>query len=268
MQLHGRSTRELDARRRRSTRCGACCPIPTSSPAGSATRSAASPWSRVGDGAAGSRWTWAPDGVESDRRAHPRRGRRPHRPCGSSSGERAAPARRRLLDRRRLGRRASSASSCECLRPDPGGLRGRAAEPSSTRSPTRPAATVLRAVAEDGPLTATELAARLPVTRQAVAKHLEHAARRRPRVVSERDGRDVRFSFDPRRSTTPSRWITAVGARWDRRLAAPPSADASRRADRLRRLGHARPRSRTLARPRARRRRHAAWPAPASSSAP
>jgi DNA-binding transcriptional ArsR family regulator len=78
--------------------------------------------------------------------------------------------------------------------------------------------TVLRAVAEDGPLTATELAARLPVSRQAVAKHLgtlEAAGL----VVSERVGRDVRFSFAPGPLDDAVAWIAAVGATWDRRLA-------------------------------------------------
>ena len=78
--------------------------------------------------------------------------------------------------------------------------------------------TVLRAVAEDGPLTATELAARLPVTRQAVAKHLgtlEAAGL----VWSEKEGRDVRFRFDPQPLDDAVAWIAAVGERWERRLA-------------------------------------------------
>lgn len=87
----------------------------------------------------------------------------------------------------------------------------------SLADPTR--RTVLRAVAEEGPLTATELAARLPVTRQAVAKHLE-VLRAAGLVTSAREGRDVRFSFDARPLDDAVAWITAVGARWDRRLAA------------------------------------------------
>jgi DNA-binding transcriptional ArsR family regulator len=78
--------------------------------------------------------------------------------------------------------------------------------------------TVLRAVAEDGPLTATELAARLPVTRQAVAKHLD-VLREAGLVTSARDGRDVRFSFQAAPLEDAVGWIAAVGARWDRRLA-------------------------------------------------
>jgi DNA-binding transcriptional ArsR family regulator len=78
---------------------------------------------------------------------------------------------------------------------------------------------VLRAVAEDGPLTATELAARLPVTRQAVAKHLG-ALGAAGLVTSERHGRDVRFTFDPAPLDDAVAWIAAVGERWDRRLSA------------------------------------------------
>ena len=79
--------------------------------------------------------------------------------------------------------------------------------------------TVLRAVAEDGPLTATELAGRLPVTRQAVAKHLD-TLRAAGLVASERSGRDVRWTFDPAPLDDAVAWITAVGERWDARLAA------------------------------------------------
>jgi DNA-binding transcriptional ArsR family regulator len=78
---------------------------------------------------------------------------------------------------------------------------------------------VLRAVAEDGPLTATELAGRLPVTRQAVSKHLE-VLRAAGLVTSSRSGRDVRFSFQREPLDDAVAWIAAVGARWDRRLAA------------------------------------------------
>ena len=76
---------------------------------------------------------------------------------------------------------------------------------------------VLRAVAEDGPLTATELASRLPVTRQAVSKHLATLADA-GLVTSARDGRDVRFTFDPAPLDDAVAWIAAVGERWDRRL--------------------------------------------------
>ena len=78
--------------------------------------------------------------------------------------------------------------------------------------------TVLQAVADDGPLTATELAARLPVSRQAIAKHLE-VLRAAGLVASARDGRDVRFTFVAAPLDDAVAWITAVGDTWDRRLA-------------------------------------------------
>ncbi len=78
---------------------------------------------------------------------------------------------------------------------------------------------VLRAVAIEGPLTATELAGRFPVSRQAVAKHLE-TLRAAGLVTSERSGRDVRFSFHAEPLDVAVDWITRVGSDWDRRLAA------------------------------------------------
>ena len=77
---------------------------------------------------------------------------------------------------------------------------------------------VMRAVADDGPLTATHIAARLPITRQAVAKHLD-VLRTAGLVAPSREGRDVRYSFDARPLDDAVGWISAVGARWDRRLA-------------------------------------------------
>jgi DNA-binding transcriptional ArsR family regulator len=77
---------------------------------------------------------------------------------------------------------------------------------------------VLQAVADEGPLTATELAARLPVSRQAIAKHLD-VLRTAGLVRSSKDGRDVRFTLEAAPLDDAVRWIAAVGDRWDRRLA-------------------------------------------------
>jgi DNA-binding transcriptional ArsR family regulator len=81
--------------------------------------------------------------------------------------------------------------------------------------PTRRA--VLRAVAENGPLTATELAGQLPVTRQAVAKHLD-VLRAAGLVSSERSGRETRFSAQPAPLTDAGRWLMSTGEAWDDRL--------------------------------------------------
>jgi DNA-binding transcriptional ArsR family regulator len=83
--------------------------------------------------------------------------------------------------------------------------------------PTRRA--VLRSVASGEASTATELAARLPVSRQAVAKHL--ALLERARLVdARRRGREVHFQATPESLGEAIAWMTAVGAQWDERLAA------------------------------------------------
>lgn len=92
--------------------------------------------------------------------------------------------------------------------------------------PTRRA--VLRRVAEGGPCTATEVAAALPVTRQAVAKHLG-VLRAAGLVAHERAGRETRYSATPAPLTEAGRWLTATGSAWDDRL------------DRLHGLARARP---------------------------
>ena len=67
--------------------------------------------------------------------------------------------------------------------------------------------------------TATELAHRLPVTRQAVTKHLSALAEAKL-VAPERQGREVRWSLQPEALGDAVDWMVAVGAKWDRRLAA------------------------------------------------
>lgn len=81
--------------------------------------------------------------------------------------------------------------------------------------PTRRA--VLRTVAERGPTTATELAALLPVSRQAVAKHLA-VLQEAGLVVPERSGRENRFTASATPLAEAERWLAAAGAAWDRRL--------------------------------------------------
>jgi DNA-binding transcriptional ArsR family regulator len=76
---------------------------------------------------------------------------------------------------------------------------------------------VLREVAERGPVTATELATGLPVSRQAIAKHLA-VLRGAGLVDQERAGRETRFSADTGPMTDASRWLAATGAAWVERL--------------------------------------------------
>ena len=61
--------------------------------------------------------------------------------------------------------------------------------------PTRRA--VIRSLSQDGPSTVTELAGRLPVTRQAVTKHLG-ALEEAGLVASDARGRGARFRLTPR----------------------------------------------------------------------
>jgi ArsR family transcriptional regulator, cadmium/lead-responsive transcriptional repressor len=81
--------------------------------------------------------------------------------------------------------------------------------------PTRRA--VLRGVAEHGPVTATQLAVELPVTRQAIAKHLG-VLREAGLVERSKAGRETRFSATPAPLVEAGRWLTASGEAWDDRL--------------------------------------------------
>ena len=78
---------------------------------------------------------------------------------------------------------------------------------------------VLEALAERETATATELAAELPVTRQAVAKHLA-ALNEAGLVESRREGREVRFTVRPARLDATARRLADLAAAWDARLAA------------------------------------------------
>jgi DNA-binding transcriptional ArsR family regulator len=83
--------------------------------------------------------------------------------------------------------------------------------------PTRRA--VLRSLAEGGAATATQLATRFPVSRQAVAKHLS-ALGDAGLVAPERTGREVRYRVTPDPLLDAMGWMAAVGSQWDRRLEA------------------------------------------------
>jgi DNA-binding transcriptional ArsR family regulator len=78
---------------------------------------------------------------------------------------------------------------------------------------------VVEALATRGGLTPSELAAELPVTRQAVSKHLA-ALRAAGLVRPARSGREVRYELEPEPLGDAVGWIQEVGAVWDERLAA------------------------------------------------
>ena len=77
----------------------------------------------------------------------------------------------------------------------------------------------MTSLAERGTATATELAAQLPVTRQAVAKHLAALAEA-GLVEGHRLGRETRYRLTPAPLGEAIAWMTRVGAEWDERLAA------------------------------------------------
>jgi DNA-binding transcriptional ArsR family regulator len=67
------------------------------------------------------------------------------------------------------------------------------------------------------PASASSLAGELPVTRQAVAKHLA-ALDRAGLVASRREGRELRYVLNPEPMGEAMAWMASVGAQWDERL--------------------------------------------------
>ena len=78
---------------------------------------------------------------------------------------------------------------------------------------------VLDLLAEHGHGTATSLAARLPVSRPAVIKHLA-VLDRAGLVAAQRHGREVRYVVRPRPLQETAAWMARLAAEWDARLEA------------------------------------------------
>jgi DNA-binding transcriptional ArsR family regulator len=76
---------------------------------------------------------------------------------------------------------------------------------------------VVETLAARGTATPTELAHDLPVTRQAVAKHLT-ALREAGLVEATRAGREVRYALTPAPLESAAGWLEEVGSAWDARL--------------------------------------------------
>jgi len=76
---------------------------------------------------------------------------------------------------------------------------------------------VLEALLEEGEATTTSLAEGLPITRQAVAKHLV-VLNRVGLVAGQRQGREVRYAVQPERLDDAADSMARVAAQWDRRL--------------------------------------------------
>ena len=87
---------------------------------------------------------------------------------------------------------------------------------SALADPTR--RQLLDLLATQGEVTATTLAERLPVSRQAVVKHL--AVLDAAGLVSgSRVGREVRYAVQPAALNATAQWMTKLASDWDRRLA-------------------------------------------------
>jgi DNA-binding transcriptional ArsR family regulator len=78
---------------------------------------------------------------------------------------------------------------------------------------------LLATLATGGPATASTLAAGLPISRQAVAKHLA-VLQRAGLVTSSKHGRDVRFAVRTDGLAETADWLASLAAEWDGRLAA------------------------------------------------
>ena len=76
---------------------------------------------------------------------------------------------------------------------------------------------VLEALLEKGEATTTTLAEGLPITRQAVAKHLV-VLNRVGLVAGQRRGREVRYAVQPERLDDAADSMARVAAQWDGRL--------------------------------------------------
>lgn len=78
---------------------------------------------------------------------------------------------------------------------------------------------LLERLSEDGPLSATDLAGGLPISRQAVVKHLS-ALGAVGLVHSDRRGREVLFAVEAEPLRAATDWLEQIGRIWDRRLVA------------------------------------------------
>jgi DNA-binding transcriptional ArsR family regulator len=99
---------------------------------------------------------------------------------------------------------------------------------SALSDPTR--RTVMRAISDHGEASATELAAQIPVSRQAIIKHLT-ALSEAGLVAFDRQGRQKRYRLTPQPLGEAMSWMAEVGAQWDERLESLQSYLATRRPD-------------------------------------
>ncbi len=77
---------------------------------------------------------------------------------------------------------------------------------------------VLDRLSDRGQATATTLADGLPISRQAIVKHLA-VLDTAGLVAATKVGREVRYAVRPDALDMTARWMAALAAEWDRRLA-------------------------------------------------
>jgi DNA-binding transcriptional ArsR family regulator len=98
----------------------------------------------------------------------------------------------------------------------PGGQPAVGAVFSALSDPTR--RRVIELLAERRSVTATGLAQELPMTRQAIAKHLTTLVQA-GLVSAAQEGRETHYRLTPEPLTGAMSWMASAGAQWDARLA-------------------------------------------------
>lgn len=79
---------------------------------------------------------------------------------------------------------------------------------------------ILAALAAGGPATATDLAAKLPITRQAIAKHIGLLADAGLVVAEPGERRRIRYRVDSAPMKVAQQFLAALARDWDGPLAA------------------------------------------------
>src|SRR3954469_7594425 len=79
---------------------------------------------------------------------------------------------------------------------------------------------ILAALAQGGPATATDLADRLPITRQAIAKHLALLSEAGLVTAEPGERRRVRYRLHSAPMQVAQQFLAALARDWDRRLGA------------------------------------------------
>ena len=90
---------------------------------------------------------------------------------------------------------------------------------------------VLELLAHEGGLTATQLAGSFPVTRQAIAKHLQVLAEA-GLASSERRGRETQWTLTPEALSPAMVWMASLGGEFEDRLSALQRHLAERQSER------------------------------------